>query len=72
MNVAITLDSGPITLVDLVDPSQPDRGGGPETVKSDVVWSSTRLDNTQHTLVVSVGKAEPYAVVDGLMSGLFH
>ena len=71
MNVAITLDSEPINLVDLVDYSQPDTGGGPETMTSSVVWKATELENVQHTLVVSVAEGQPYAIVDGLMSGFF-
>ncbi|KAF8806043.1 hypothetical protein BYT27DRAFT_7339295 [Phlegmacium glaucopus] len=67
VNTAISLDSGPITLVDLVDHSRPDAGGGPETIPYDVVWSATGLVNTQHNLRISVGAGQLYAVVDGLI-----
>ena len=68
MNTALSLDGGSATLVDLVDHSRPDSGGlGPETVRYDVVWSAVGLDNTLHTLVVSVGARQPFAIVDGLM-----
>jgi len=72
VNVAISLDSAPFQFVDLVDYTQPDAGSGPETVESQIVWSSTGLANIQHTLVVSVAQGEPYAIVDGLMSAFFH
>jgi len=65
------LDSKPLQPVDLVDYSQPDTGGGPETVGYAVVWKATELANVQHTLVVSVVQGEPYAIVDGLMSAFF-
>jgi len=71
VNVAISLDSGPIYVVDLVDHS-PSAAGSSETVNSTVVWSSTGLENIQHTLVVSVAEGEQYAIVDGLMSAFSH
>lgn len=69
VNTAVSLDSGPPVLVDLVDHSRPDVGAaeGPETVQSTVVWSATGLTNSQHTLVMSVGAGQPFAIVDGLM-----
>jgi hypothetical protein len=72
VNVVIQLDSRPSQLVPLVDTSRPDAGLGPATVASNIVWSSTGLDNIQHTIVVSVAPGEPYAIVDGLMSAFFH
>jgi hypothetical protein len=72
VNVAISLDSGHSQLVPLVDTSRPDTGSGPATVASNVVWSSTGLDNIQHTISVSVAPEEPYAIIDGLMSAFFH
>ena len=63
----MSLDSGPITLIDLVDHSRPDVGQGNETVQSHVVWNATGLANTQHSLLISVGSGQPYAIVDGLM-----
>lgn len=67
MNTALSLDSAPPVLVDLVDHSRPGAGSGPETVQSAVVWSATGLSNSQHTLVVSVGAGQSFAIVDGLM-----
>ena len=67
VNTAVSLDSGPITLIDLVDRSSPNTGQGPETVQYQVVWHATGLANTQHNLLISVGAGQPYAVVDGLM-----
>ena len=64
---AISLDSAPPTLVDLVDHSKPDAGQGPESVASHVVWRATGLKNVQHTLIVSVGQGQPFSVLDGLM-----
>ncbi|TFK23584.1 hypothetical protein FA15DRAFT_670400 [Coprinopsis marcescibilis] len=68
VTTAISLDSGPVTLVNLVDRSRPDTGGfGEETVQSRVIWSAINLNNTQHTLRMSVGASQPFAVVDGLI-----
>ena len=67
VNTAISLDFGPSTLVDLVDHSRPSTKGGPETVRSQIVWSATGLVKTQHNLMISVGTGQPYAIVDGLM-----
>jgi hypothetical protein len=66
VNTAITLDSGPPILVDLVDHSRPNTVEGPETVQSQVVWGASGLNNTQHTLVMSVGAGQPYAIMDTL------
>jgi len=69
VNTAVSLDSGPITLIDLVDhsASSPSTGQGPETIQYQVVWNATGLANTQHNLLISVGAGQPYAVVDGLI-----
>ncbi|KAG6874227.1 hypothetical protein C0995_003773 [Termitomyces sp. Mi166 len=67
VTTALSLDSGPVVLLDLVDHSRPDVGQGPETVQSHVIWSSGELSNTQHTLVISVGAGQSYAVVDALV-----
>ena len=56
-------------LVDLGDHSL-SAAGSSDTVNS--VWNSTRLENVQHTLAVSVALGEPYAIVDSLMSAFFH
>ena len=67
VNTAVSLDSGPITLIDLVDHSPPSTSQGPETVQSQVVWNVTGLTNTQHNLRISVGAGQPFAIVDALM-----
>jgi len=71
VNTAVSLDSGPITVIDLVDHSRPNTGQGPETAQYQVVWNATGLANTQHNLRISVGAGQPFAVVDGLMYGSF-
>lgn len=72
-NTAVSLDSGPITLIDLVDhtASSPSTGQGPETVQYQVVWNATGLANIHHNLLISVGAGQPFAVVDGLMYALY-
>lgn len=67
VTTAVSLDSGPTTLIDLVDPSSPNIGTGPETAPYRVVWSATGLNDTAHSLRIFVGQGEPYAIVDGLM-----
>ncbi|EAU82559.2 hypothetical protein CC1G_12139 [Coprinopsis cinerea okayama7 len=68
VTTALSLDSGPTILVDLIDRSRPETGGGgPETVQSHVVWAAEDLNNTQHTLVMSIGDQEPFGIVDGLI-----
>lgn len=67
VNTAISLDSGAPFLVDLVDHSRPNAVEGPETVQSQIVWGASGLTNTQHTLVMSVGAGQPFAIVDALM-----
>lgn len=68
VNTAVSLDSGPIFLIDLVDHSSPTSPvQGPETEQSQVVWNATGLENGSHRLVISVGAGQPFAIVDGLM-----
>ncbi|KAF8165989.1 hypothetical protein B0H34DRAFT_743864 [Crassisporium funariophilum] len=67
VNTAVSLDSGPIALIDLVDHSRPDAGQGPETVQSHVMWSATGLSNAQHNLRISVGAGQPFGIVDALI-----
>ncbi|GLB34397.1 hypothetical protein LshimejAT787_0112810 [Lyophyllum shimeji] len=67
VNTAVSLDGGSPILLDLVDPSRPNVGQGPETVQSQVIWGAAGLPNTQHTLIISVGAGQPYAVVDALI-----
>jgi hypothetical protein len=69
VNTALSLDSAPPVLIDLTDHSKPNAsvGLGPETVQSKVVWGETGLAVKQHTLVISVGAGQPYAIVDALM-----
>lgn len=63
----VQLDSQAPVLINLVDTSLPDQGGGPETVQSGVLWSATGLNNSIHQLVISIGNGEPFAIVDGFM-----
>lgn len=67
VSTALTLDSRPTITVDLTDHNTPDTGGGIETVSSSVVWSAENLQNTNHTLRISVGRGELFAIVDGIM-----
>ncbi|KAG5634304.1 hypothetical protein H0H81_002475 [Sphagnurus paluster] len=67
VNTAVSLDAAPPVLVDLVDHSRPTADGGPETVQSQVRWSAAGLANTKHTLVISVGARQSFAVVDALI-----
>lgn len=67
VNTAVSVDSAQPILIDLVDHSKPNVGVGPETVQSKVVWGEAGLANKQHTLVISVGAGQPYAIVDALM-----
>jgi hypothetical protein len=67
VNTQLSLDGAAPVLVDLVDHSRPNTIEGPETVQSAVVWNATGLNNTQHTLVVSVGAGQPFGIVDGIM-----
>jgi hypothetical protein len=69
VNTAVSLDSGPITLIDLMDHnvSSPSTGQGPETIQYQAIWHAAGLANTHHTLLISVGAGQLYAVVDGLV-----
>ncbi|EKM79748.1 hypothetical protein AGABI1DRAFT_113055 [Agaricus bisporus var. burnettii JB137-S8] len=67
VSTALTLDSRPTITVDLTDHNTPDTGGGIETVSSSVVWSAENLQNTNHTLRISVGRGELFAIVDGII-----
>jgi hypothetical protein len=67
VSTALSLDGEPAQLVDLQDYGSPVVNDGPEMVQSQVVWSLLGLDNTEHTLVISVGEGEDIAIVDALM-----
>lgn len=68
VSTALTLDSRPTIIVDLSDQnSAATEGGGPETVRSGVVWSAENLPNSNHTLRISVGRGQQNAIVDGLI-----
>lgn len=68
VSTMVTLDDTPPVVLDLVDHTRPDVGGnGPETVQSEVVWSATGLNHTQHTLVISVANQHRFAIVDGFL-----
>jgi hypothetical protein len=63
----VSLDSSPPFRIDLVDYSRPNVGQGGQTVSTGVRWKAEGLFNTLHTLKISVGKGERFAIVDGLM-----
>jgi len=66
ISVAISLDGGNSTTVDLRDYSKPlAPNNSTETVQSQSVWSSTTLTNETHSVVVSRGNGSTYVVVDG-------
>ncbi|KAF9476791.1 hypothetical protein BDN70DRAFT_923057 [Pholiota conissans] len=67
VNTQLSLDGAAPVLVDLIDHTRPDVLEGPETVQSAVVWSATGLNDTVHTLVVSVGSGQPFGIVDGII-----
>ncbi|KIM38681.1 hypothetical protein M413DRAFT_447638 [Hebeloma cylindrosporum] len=67
VSTALSLDGEPAQTVDLTDYTVPTVDDGPETVQSQVVWSLVGLENTEHTLVISVGAGEDIAIVDALM-----
>lgn len=67
VSTALSLDGEPAQTIDLRDYSVPRVNDGPETVQSQVVWSLVGLENTEHTLVISVGAGEDIAIVDALM-----
>lgn len=62
---AISVDTGPQEIVDLMDHSRPVQNGGEETVQSQVVWGRSGLTNGTHTVVVSLHSN--YIVVDAFM-----
>ncbi|KXN84948.1 hypothetical protein AN958_11890 [Leucoagaricus sp. SymC.cos] len=66
VSTALTLDSQPTIVVDLTDHSTPNTAGGIETVRSNVVWSAQNLQNTTHSLRISVWRGQTFAVVDGI------
>jgi hypothetical protein len=61
-----TLDSEQPYVVDMTDPSQSQPTGSPATVEYAVLWQQTGLDNTEHTLVMSMESGGQYIVVDAL------
>ncbi|TRM65163.1 hypothetical protein BD626DRAFT_214489 [Schizophyllum amplum] len=67
VNTAVSVDGGGVTLVDLVDHNTPSQGGGSETLQSAVVWADTGLDNGEHTLTISVGGGQQFAIVDAIV-----
>ncbi|KAG5635300.1 hypothetical protein H0H81_011782 [Sphagnurus paluster] len=66
----VSLDSGIPILLDLQDHNSTPvaNGMGAATVNAKVSWGVTGLNNTNHTLVVSVGPSKPYAVLDTLIT----
>ena len=67
VSTALSLDGASAQTVDLTDNSVPTVDDGPETVQSQVVWSLVGLENTEHTLVISVATGEDIAILDALM-----
>lgn len=67
VTTALSLDGESPQTIDLRDHSVPPVDDGLETVASQVVWSLVGLENTEHTLVISVGTGEDIAIVDALM-----
>ncbi len=63
----VQLDSRPSQLLNLRDLNSPDTGDGWETVQSHIVWAAKGLDNTRHTLTITVGPGEEWAIVDAFM-----
>lgn len=63
----MALDDLPPVLLDLRAYRRPFEDNGPEVVRSSVVWSQTGLANTQHTLLVSVGDGQTFAIMDTLV-----
>lgn len=66
MSTAVALDDGPAVIIDLVDHTRPTAEGGAATVKSAVVAEAVGLKNVSHTVTVSVGAGQTFAVVDAL------
>ncbi|KAL1746786.1 hypothetical protein HDZ31DRAFT_33320 [Schizophyllum fasciatum] len=67
VNAAVSVDGGQVTLIDLIDHGSSSQDGGPETTASEVVWARTGLDNGEHTLTISVGGGQQYAIVDAII-----
>lgn len=67
VNTAISLDGGAPVLFDLQDHTQPNVGSGPPTAKSRIVAKADGLENKQHTVRVSVGAGQHYAILDMLI-----
>ncbi|KAI5824769.1 hypothetical protein K523DRAFT_252501 [Schizophyllum commune Tattone D] len=67
VNVAVSVDGGEVSLIDLIDHDTPTQDGGSETKDSEVVWARTGLDNAEHTLTVSVGGGQQFAIVDAII-----
>lgn len=67
VTTAVSLDGGDPELLDLRDYDVPFEDQGPESAISQVVWWADGLQNTQHTLNISVGEGEDLAVLDQLV-----
>ncbi|KAJ7467502.1 hypothetical protein FB451DRAFT_1040317 [Mycena latifolia] len=76
VGIQVTIDGQDPFTIDLEDhgvPLEPDSRR--ETQKSQVVWASSKLSNTEHTIVISMPPATEFVVLDGLMCvdwSLFH
>ncbi|XP_006456943.1 hypothetical protein AGABI2DRAFT_181357 [Agaricus bisporus var. bisporus H97] len=64
----VQLDSGPPMILDLRDVNSPEAtSGGPETVKSQIIWGMEGLSDQTHQLKISVAPGDQLAVIDGLI-----
>ena len=67
----LTLFTGPTvawtTSLDLQDHSQSAQNHTGATVESEIVAMVTDLPNSDHALVIEIGKERPFAIVDQIM-----
>lgn len=55
-------------ILNLRDVNSPEAtSGGPETVKSQIIWGMEGLSDQTHQLKISVAPGDQLAVIDGLM-----
>jgi len=67
VSTVLTLDSDAPTLVEMTDPENSAPVGAGPTVESAVLWGQGGLENTEHTLVMSMASNGMYVVVDALI-----
>lgn len=68
VNTTVTVDNGTSHFIDLTDYASvgKDGTGQVETVLSQVRWSQTGLEDTNHTLVATMVPGATYLVVDAI------